>query len=44
MININDVIGYLKTLQDDICNALEKEDGAATFTEDSWKRDGGGGG
>jgi len=44
MININDVIAYLKTLQDDICNALENEDGTATFVEDGWEREGGGGG
>lgn len=44
MIDINEVIDYLKTLQDGICSALEHEDGGATFIEDSWQRDGGGGG
>jgi len=44
MIDINKVINYLKTLQDNICTALEREDGSATFIEDSWHREGGGGG
>jgi coproporphyrinogen III oxidase len=35
---------YLLDLQDRICAALEKEDGAATFNEDSWAREEGGGG
>lgn len=35
---------YLVELQDRICNALEKEDGAATFVEDEWQREQGGGG
>ena len=35
---------YLLTLQDDICTALEQEDGAEHFREDSWKRQNGGGG
>ena len=33
-----------EALQDDICSALENLDGKAQFQEDSWKRDGGGGG
>lgn len=41
---INQVKDYLLTLQDRICDALEKEDGKAKFVEDSWQRDGGGGG
>jgi len=44
MININEVISYLKNLQDNICSALEQEDGAAKFVEDSWQREAGGGG
>ncbi|MFU8813263.1 MAG: oxygen-dependent coproporphyrinogen oxidase [Balneolaceae bacterium] len=35
---------YIKTLQDEICSALEEIDGKATFREDNWDRDGGGGG
>lgn len=35
---------YIQTLQDQICTALEAEDGGATFQEDLWERPGGGGG
>ncbi len=35
---------YLLGLQDNICQALEAEDGAARFVEDNWDRAGGGGG
>ncbi len=35
---------YFQTLQDHICNALEKADGSAKFHEDNWQREGGGGG
>ena len=35
---------YIQNLQDRICSALEKVDGKATFREDNWNRDGGGGG
>lgn len=35
---------YLLTLQADICTALEQEDGAEHFREDSWERPNGGGG
>jgi coproporphyrinogen III oxidase len=35
---------YLLGLQDDICAALEQEDGGAVFIEDSWQRPEGGGG
>ncbi|MFT3949692.1 MAG: oxygen-dependent coproporphyrinogen oxidase [Agriterribacter sp.] len=37
-------IQYIHTLQDTICSALEQSDGKATFTEDNWEREGGGGG
>ncbi len=37
-------IQFIHTLQDDICTALEKIDGKATFQEDTWQRQGGGGG
>ncbi|OLP19603.1 coproporphyrinogen III oxidase [Leptolyngbya sp. 'hensonii'] len=35
---------FLQDLQDRICQGLEQLDGVATFQEDSWKRDEGGGG
>ncbi|MEM1255987.1 MAG: oxygen-dependent coproporphyrinogen oxidase [Cyanobacteria bacterium P01_H01_bin.21] len=35
---------YVKTLQDNICSALEQLDGQAKFQEDNWQRDDGGGG
>ena len=35
---------YVRTLQDEICRALESLDGEAVFIEDQWQRDGGGGG
>ena len=37
-------IKYIHTLQDQICVGLEAADGSATFEEDNWERDGGGGG
>lgn len=38
------VRNYLQGLQDQICVALEAADGRASFHEDSWQREGGGGG
>lgn len=35
---------YLVQLQDDICRALEDEDGTGRFSEDGWQRPEGGGG
>lgn len=35
---------YVQTLQENICSALEQLDGQASFQEDVWQRDGGGGG
>lgn len=35
---------YLRGLQDRICRGLEELDGKATFREDLWQREGGGGG
>jgi coproporphyrinogen III oxidase len=35
---------FFSYLQDKICRAIEKVDGEASFREDSWRRDGGGGG
>ena len=37
-------IDYIHSLQDNICAALEAEDGKATFVEDVWVRPEGGGG
>ncbi|MGH1373027.1 MAG: oxygen-dependent coproporphyrinogen oxidase [Cellvibrionaceae bacterium] len=38
------VKAYLLALQDSICQQLEEEDGGATFVEESWVREEGGGG
>lgn len=38
------VASYVRELQDRICKALEEVDGQATFREDVWSREGGGGG
>ncbi len=37
-------VAFIHQLQNSICNALEQEDGKATFIEDKWQREGGGGG
>lgn len=37
-------ISYIHKLQDDICKAVEAEDGKAVFREDQWQRSEGGGG
>jgi coproporphyrinogen III oxidase len=39
-----DWITFIHNLQNRICTALEKSDGAATFVEDAWQRPEGGGG
>ncbi|HEX8517836.1 MAG TPA: coproporphyrinogen III oxidase, partial [Bacteroidia bacterium] len=39
-----EITEWLKTLQDSICAALEKEDGKGKFIEDNWIREEGGGG
>jgi len=36
--DLNAVSSYLLALQDDICGALAREDGGASFTEDRWSR------
>ena len=41
---IDSVGAYLRALQNEICAGLEQEDGAASFREDSWQREEGGGG
>ncbi len=43
-IDINIVIEFLTSLQDQICSALEVADGGGKFVEDNWKRAEGGGG
>jgi len=43
-INIEQVIEFLKSLQDNICSALEQADGKGKFVEDNWQREEGGGG
>jgi len=44
MEDIDRVRDYLTGLQDRICAAIETADGKATFVEDNWSRDEGGGG
>lgn len=44
MSQIDDVIQYLQSLQNRIVSELEHLDGKATFQEDDWTREGGGGG
>lgn len=43
-VNIETVKAFLLELQDKICSGLEQADGQATFVEDSWQREEGGGG
>ena len=42
--DIEAVEGYLRRLQDRICEALRGEDGTARLIEDTWERPQGGGG
>jgi coproporphyrinogen III oxidase len=42
--NINDVISFFKSLQDNICDGLARADGGQDFFEDNWQREQGGGG
>jgi coproporphyrinogen III oxidase len=37
-------VAYFRSLQDEICTGLEAADGGGKFREDSWDREGGGGG
>lgn len=37
-------VSFIRSLQDEICSALEDIDGQAKFKEDHWERPGGGGG
>jgi coproporphyrinogen III oxidase len=43
-VNFNQVVDFLKQLQDNICQALESTDGSGKFVEDNWTRAEGGGG
>jgi coproporphyrinogen III oxidase len=43
-VNIETVIEFLKSLQDNICSALEAADDSGKFVEDNWIRAEGGGG
>jgi coproporphyrinogen III oxidase len=43
-VSIETVIEFLKSLQDNICSALEAADGSGQFVEDNWIRAEGGGG
>ena len=42
--NKEDIAAHYKQIQDEICQALEQMDGKATFAEEHWNREGGGGG
>jgi len=44
MITKEQITADYKQIQDEICAALEQLDGKATFVEELWQRDGGGGG
>lgn len=44
MFEKTDIVESFKSIQDDICSALEVCDGGARFVEDLWQRHGGGGG
>ncbi|KAF7767848.1 coproporphyrinogen III oxidase [Pseudoalteromonas citrea] len=43
-VNLETVKAFLLSLQDHICAGLEQADGQATFVEDQWQREEGGGG
>lgn len=44
MVDKQSIQEWFQDLQDQICSALEQEDGKATFKQDQWERPGGGGG
>ncbi len=44
MVDRQEIENWFKGLQDDICAALEQADGKATFHQDLWQREQGGGG
>jgi len=43
-IDTSAVQDYLLSLQDSLCEGLERTDGTAVFTQDEWRREAGGGG
>jgi coproporphyrinogen III oxidase len=43
-VDMDCVIKFFKSLQDKICDAVSKTDGAGSFFEDNWQRQAGGGG
>nr|AEM25319.1 coproporphyrinogen III oxidase [Endotrypanum schaudinni] len=43
-VDVESVKVFLLRLQDDICRTVEEEDGRATFKEEGWTRESGGGG
>lgn len=44
MVDLNEIARSFRTIQDEICAGLTAFDGEGRFMEDSWERDGGGGG
>jgi coproporphyrinogen III oxidase len=44
MLTKEQITEWFKSLQDNICRALEEEDGKSKFSEDNWVREEGGGG
>jgi coproporphyrinogen III oxidase len=40
----NEFVAFIHELQEEICKAIEEEDGKSAFKEELWTRDGGGGG
>ncbi len=44
MPNKEEIVDFFKSLQDEICQALEKTDGKSKFQEDKWEHKTGGGG
>jgi len=44
MIEKEEITNWFKSLQNDICSALENADGTGRFEQDEWERPGGGGG
>lgn len=44
MLSKENIAEYFKTLQDNICSAIETTDGKAKFQEDNWQHHSGGGG
>jgi coproporphyrinogen III oxidase len=44
MIDKNAIADEFRKIQDEICHGLELEDGKASFSEDAWRHDSGGGG